>query len=359
MRPLIYFILFILLPFYSISQVIQPSWKTNDIPEKAQEDWSVKPVKFLQADVPFDNFYRSLVENNGDLHVITIPDSEGNLVEFSVRNQPVFEENLQIKYPGFYSYFGTQKDNRENTIALSISPYSINAMVTEANGNTYYLDPVRLHSKNEYLVYRKKDLANPTKNRWFCKPFEALNDQLDVEIKNQNHERAGDCRLRTYRLALACTGEYGTFHGGTKEKVLHAFQTAVTRINAVYRKEIGIFFRLVDNTDQLIFFNATTDPYTNNDTGTMLSQNQTTVDQIIGRANYDIGHVFGTGDGGIASLGSVCSNNRKAQGVTGRPNPVGDAFFIDYVAHEIGHQFRANHTQNNNCFAYKIDNPGG
>lgn len=353
MRPLIYSILFIVLPFFSFSQVIQPTWKTNNIPEKAKEDWAVQPVKFLKADMPFDNFYQSLVENNGELHTIILPDNEGNLVEFSVRNQSVFEEKLRLKFAGFYSYFGTQKNNRENTIALSISPYGMNAMVTEATGNIYYIDPVTLHSKNEYLVYTKKDLVNPAKNRWFCKPFDALTDQLDDEIsrqnKNQHHERAGDCRLRTYRLALACTGEYGTFHGGTKEKVLHAFQIAVTRINSVYRKEIGIFFRLVDNTDQLIFFNASTDPYTNNDTGAMLSQNQTTVDQIIGRANYDIGHVFGTGDGGIASLGSVCSNNRKAQGVTGRPNPVGDAFFIDYVAHEIGHQFRANHTQNNDC----------
>src|SRR5690606_16919410 len=131
------------------------------------------------------------------------------------------------------------------------------------------------------------------------------------------------------------TGEYGIFHGGTVETVLAAFQTAVTRLNTVYRKEIGITFKLVDNVDKLIFFNPSTDPYSNANTNAMLSQNQTTVDNLIGRANYDIGHVFGTGDGGIASLGSVCSNSRKAQGVTGRPSPVGDAFFIDYVAHEM------------------------
>ena len=100
----------------------------------------------------------------------------------------------------------------------------------------------------------------------------------------------------------ACTGEYANFHGGTKEKVLAAYNTGVTRINMVYRREAGLFFKLVDNVDKLIFLNANSDPYTNDDTSVMLGENQTTVDQIIGKTNYDIGHVFGTGEGGIACL---------------------------------------------------------
>lgn len=341
------------LSFQSFGQDYDPRWTVSEKQAEAAQDWSVQPSEFVKAILSFDDFYRSILENNGDINIIILPDSEGKLNAFAVSHQPVFEENLRAKYPGFYSYFGTQINNRENVIALGISPFGMSAMIMENNGNTYYIDPIRLHDKNEYLIYKKRDLSKHAKIKWFCKPPDVSDEIYDEDItrykSNISHERAGDCRLRTYRLALACTGEYGTFHGGTKERVLQAYQTAVTRINAVYRKEIGIFFRLVDNTDQLIFFNSSTDPYTNNDSGAMLSQNQTTVDQIIGRANYDIGHVFGTGDGGIASLGSVCSSNRKAQGVTGRPNPVGDGFFIDYVAHEIGHQFRANHTQNNNC----------
>jgi hypothetical protein len=119
-------------------------------------------------------------------------------------------------------------------------------------------------------------------------------------------------------------------------------------VNAMFERDATLTMVLVPNTDLLIFLNPSTDPYTNSNGSTMLGENQTTCNTIIGSANYDIGHVFSTGGGGVASLNSPCTSS-KARGVTGQPNPVGDPFDIDYVAHEMGHQYGANHTQNNNC----------
>jgi hypothetical protein len=155
-------------------------------------------------------------------------------------------------------------------------------------------------------------------------------------------------QLRTYRLALACTGEYASFHGGTVANVLAAMNTSMARVNGLFERDACLTMQIVANNDQLVFLNANTDPYSNTNGSAMLSQNISTCNSVIGSANYDIGHVFSTGGGGVAYLQSPCGSS-KAGGVTGQGAPVGDPFDVDYVAHEMGHQFGGNHTQNNSC----------
>jgi hypothetical protein len=125
--------------------------------------------------------------------------------------------------------------------------------------------------------------------------------------------------------------------------------TTMNRVNGVYERDVAIHMNIIAQNTSIIYLNGSTDPYTNNSGSAMLNENQSTCDAVIGTANYDIGHVFSTGGGGIAQLNSPCGSSGKARGVTGGGSPVGDPFDIDYVAHEMGHQFGANHTQNNSC----------
>lgn len=156
--------------------------------------------------------------------------------------------------------------------------------------------------------------------------------------------------LRTYRLAVACTGEYAVAATGvvspTKSQVLSKVVTSVNRVDGVYETEVAVRLVLVANDTLILFTNASTDPFTgNNNASTLINESQTVCNANIGSANYDIGHTFSTGGGGLAMLGCVCGSS-KARGITGSPNPVGDPYDIDYVAHEMGHQFGGNHTFN-------------
>ena len=165
-------------------------------------------------------------------------------------------------------------------------------------------------------------------------------------------ERSGDT-LREYRIAVATTGEYSVFHGGTTAGALAAVTTTINRVTGIYEREVAIRLTLVGNNDTIIFTNPATEPFTgNNNASVLIAESQTEINRHIGAANYDIGHTFSTGAGGLAGLGVVCNNSQKARGVTGSTQPFGDPFDVDFVAHEIGHQFGGNQTfngANGNC----------
>jgi len=118
--------------------------------------------------------------------------------------------------------------------------------------------------------------------------------------------------------------------------------------NGIYEREFSIHLELIPQEDLLISTDPATDHLDNSDPDKLLGETQALIDKVIGDPNYDIGHMLSTGAGGKAQVGAVRRTGWKAMGVTGTDQPTGVFFDIDYVAHEMGHQFGANHTFNGN-----------
>ncbi len=280
---------------------------------------------------------------------LALPDPMGTLRTFAVAESPIMEPGLAALFPEITTYVGQGIDDPTATLRMDMTPQGFHAQVRSGRTAHWWIDPYSAGDALHYTSYTKANLK--PLHRWVCDVAEQTPAPDDIG----NPIGGGDGgfgiltsgpSLRTYRLVVACTGEYATFHGGTGALAQAAIVTAGNRVTGVYETELAIRMTLVANNSSVVYTNSATDPYTNGNGGTMLGENQTNINTVIGSANYDIGHVFSTGAGGVAGLGVVCVLNNKARGVTGGGSPTGDPFWIDYVAHEIGHQFGANHAFN-------------
>ena len=276
--------------------------------------------------------------------ILSLPNADGKLENFKVYENSIMDPALAARYPEIKSYIGIGIDNPTATAYFSVSPLGFKSMVLSPDKSAVFIEPIS-QDLTTYSVYRKSD-KKASLTPFECTVIDEVMPQIQGDAARPN---ADDALLRTFRLAMSCTGEYTAYFGGTKALALAAINNSITRCNGVFEKDFGARMIIIANTDAVIYTSASTDPYSN--ASSMSSWNgqlQSTLTSVIGEANYDIGHLFGaTGGGGNAGcIGCICTNGSKGSGITS-PNdgvPMGDNFDIDYVAHEIGHQMGANHT---------------
>ncbi len=286
---------------------------------------------------------------------VSLPMPDGTLQSFRVWESPIMEPQLAAEFPWIRTYVGQGVDDPTATARLDVTHNGFHAQVLAAE-RTVYVDPYRANDTEHYISYDKSGLSVHGK-RFRCLVDEVattLDEDLDAAEKRGDGgtvDLTNGGTLRTYRLAEACTGEYAAYQdargsGTAAQDATAAIATTINRVTGIYERDLSIRLVLVGNNSSIVYTNASTDPFSNTNPDSLLSQNQSICDSIIGSGNYDIGHVFSTGGGGLAGLGVVCVNGQKAQGETGSDAPVGDAFDVDYVAHEMGHQFGGDHTFN-------------
>ena len=292
---------------------------------------------------------------------VYFPNTEGKMLRFDVREVSNFSPVLAAKYPNIKAYRGYSSDHPEIRLYFSYSPLGLDATFVDL-GTRIKTTIKKISSKDHsYIAYTQLDDSKP-RQALSCSTPEpskisltaARNSQVMVDLAGKMSPLMGfsdERTLTTYRLAVAANGQYTAYHGGTVDSALAAINSTLTALNFIFETDIGIRLELIDDNDLIVYTDPDTDPFQDdpdNLNGTMNEELQVALDAVIGSENYDVGHIFsGIGGGGNAgAIGAFCNDSSKGSAWSASTQPEG-SYFINLVAHEMGHQLGANHTFSN------------
>ncbi|NQZ42716.1 MAG: proprotein convertase P-domain-containing protein [Flavobacteriaceae bacterium] len=332
MKAKLHFVFPFTIFFYCFCGLAQNGyWKVRPSNSLARQVDSTH-TRYLTLDAP--RFFAALGAVEGsETGLLYFPDGEGRLHAFQVQERSNFHPKLQSSYPDIKAYVGWDAE-RSRKVRFSTAADQVSVLMVDLeNGRRSFIEPL----SDDPLGY-----ANYQNGSGRSKTFECHTEALQSGLQLRPNRPIDDRTLRTFRFAVSTTGEYTEYHGGTIAGALAAINSTLTRVNEVFETDLGVRLELIANTTDVIFTDADTDPYT-----TALNvQVQNTLTDEIGEANYDVGHLFhrDVDNGNAGFIGSVCVDGRKGSAFSSALIPEGDLFDLDYVAHELGHQFGANHS---------------
>ncbi len=290
-------------------------------------------------------------EKEGGSTELWLPMPGGEFARFRVVEAPVMKPELAEQFPEIKSYRGWGMDDSRLTMRCDLSPLGFHAAVTDGV-ELMAIHPVAPNDRVHYVSYAGRDYASAAADA-LCLVNESKVIRKITPVNSRNSSIGTD--FRDYDIAIATTGEYAqAYGGGTVSGTLSSLNSWLIPLNVIYERELSIGIVLTANNSSVIYTNSATDPFTNGDANAMVDQVRT----VLGNSglNYDLGLVLGTGTGsGSAYVGVVCETASDAFG----PYKGGGAVLVNgligntdsahLMAHEIGHQFGATHTQNANC----------
>ncbi len=288
---------------------------------------------------------------------ILLPLPDGGTEAFEVVESRIMAPELAAKYPRIKAYTAISKERPLVTARFEVTPRGFMAGISTPEGRVL-VEPYAERQTRYYYCFFERNQQLPELQALSCGYDNYADEIRSEESQHENRHleelafRGPDAEnvpLRTYRMALVCTGEFAQTFGGTMDDVMSAYASSLNRLNEILQLEMSVTMELIPNNDELIHLNPGTDPFsTANVGGSLLGQNQQFLNGAIGLTAYDIGHIFTGGCtdvGGVVS-GGVCTSG-KGRGVTCFSSSNIFAIVTRILSHEVGHQFAAGHSFNN------------
>ena len=314
------------------AQIQQSDWSFEGSQDKEMVDFEKTHTRFKQVHIEVENFKTKL---QAVAQEILIPTPEGTFETYEIQPVQVVSEEVKHLYT-IKTFRGIKKGDASTMIACDISDNGFHAAIYGGN-KSYFVHPIDPNKPAHLAVFYKHDRLS----KMICH----LKASLKESSTQQTTARQSPNEKRTYRLAVAASSAYCESFGGNPYSDTNVFNSLVTGVNfmnPVFLRDLGVEFEVVTN-EALIFPNFDNDPYDFFDQDEASDLNHEICVEALGLEGFDIGHVVDTSEeGGIASLGVVCYDDEKGIGLSsGEPDLVG--LWIDYVAHEVGHQMGTDH----------------
>lgn len=273
--------------------------------------------------------------------ILPLPDSSYQM--FEVWEVSIMQEGLKEKFPNTKTYFGKGVDDPSLTTRFEWTSEGLSGAISSLESTSYF-NQYEDNREDIYVSYLKDLKGSEASFREEnLKPPSVEPERIPLDDIPQFE---GKVKKKILRIAIAGTPDY-TSYFGSKERAFNNVIRAVQRVNLIFERDLGVSFKLVNRSDELLFDNR--EFYSSTNLDKLLNENQAILDSIIQSPNYDVGHLFSIRGGGMAEIASAGISSIKAMGVTGIYPPESEKFYVDYFAHELGHQLGANHTFYGQC----------
>ena len=161
-------------------------------------------TKVLSLDkASFSKEMNSFSTSKGNQRMVYLPNSDGDVVPFHLKETPVFHPDLAKKYPNIKSYTGISSDGKYR-VKLSSSHKGLQTMIVDLQNNkTAFMEPVS-NKPNTYVLYEDPGLSS--KMNFICETSKDLfgaGDKSSGTTAKTIVPLVDDQLLRTYRIAVS------------------------------------------------------------------------------------------------------------------------------------------------------------